>query len=543
VSLSSTAITLKFLQEKGLVSSSYGRFVVAVLIFQDMAAIPMMLITPLLAGSGESTDLSVLRSLVEGVVLVMAVFAAAVFVVPRVLHLVAKTRNYQLFLLFILLICFATAWLTSAAGLSLALGAFLAGLMISESEYSDHAVGHILPFQQVFSSFFFVSVGMLLDLNFVASNFAVVATSTGTMLLVKFLIAGGVARLLGYPLRAAILSGLALCQVGEFAFILLREGMAVQIISDYTYQVLLALSLITMLLSPFLMMLGPRIANSVFRLPLPAWVMGHESATSSQSEAVPDNHVVIIGFGVCGRNLAWASKLAGVPYSIVELNPETVRSERKNGEPIIFGDATHKAILERVHVPTAQVVVIAIDDPTATRAIVEAVRAVSPEVYILVRTRYLKEIEPMVALGADDVVPEEFESSVEIFSRVLTKYLIPTDEIQRFCTEARARKYQIFRSMRDKRASLSDLSLNLPDLKVEALRIAEDSALVGQSLVEAELRPRYNLTVLMIRRAEQDVSNPLPGTRIETGDILVLFGEVENLSRLQSDLAGPITED
>ncbi|MCB1135290.1 MAG: NAD-binding protein, partial [Chlamydiia bacterium] len=395
---------------------------------------------------------------------------------------------------------------------------------------------------QVFSSFFFVSVGMLLDLGFVWSNLTAVLLTTLAIFLLKLIIAAGVARLLSYPLRAALLAGIALCQVGEFAFILLREGMAVQLISDYTYQLLLAVSLFTMLTSPFLMLAGPKLVNRLFQWNLPPWLAGYEKEQEGTAVSPMRNHVIIVGFGVCGRNLAWASQLAGVPYAIVELNPETVRAEREKGEPIIFGDATHQAILRRVHVQTAQMALVAIDDPVATRAIVEALREAAPHLYILVRTRYLREIEPMVALGADDVVPEEFEASVEIFSRVLTKYLIPADEIQRFCAEARARKYQTFRKHMQTQNTMADLTLNIPDFKVEAIRIPKGTSLEGKSLQETELRARYGANVLMVRRGEENISNPSPRTVLQEGDVLVVFGEVKNLVQLFSDMA-PVQDE
>lgn len=537
IALSSTAITLKILQEKAQVGTASGRMVVSILIFQDMAAVPMILATPLLAGVGGDQG-SVFLSLLQGVTLLAAVFVAAQSLVPRLLFLVAKTKNYQLFLLFLLLLCFSTAWLTSEIGLSLALGAFLAGLIVSESEYSDHAVGHILPFQAVFSSFFFVSVGMLLDLRFVAANIAVLFPVTLLILMTKVLIASGVTRLLGYSLRASLLVGLGVCQVGEFAFILLRQGVAEGLVGDFAYQLLLSVSIATMILTPFLIQAGPWFVNRVYQLPIPDWILAERSIGPELTGEALSDHTVIIGFGVAGRHIAWASKQAGIDYNVVELNPETVRVEREQGENIHFGDATHEAVLRKVRAQYARLIVIVIDDPTATRGIIESARRVAPHSYILVRTRYLKEIEPLLLLGADDVIPEEFETSVEVFSRVLSKYLVPSQDIRGFCAEARSRHYQKFRTSGGYGRRVEDLKVDLPDMRMEIYRLPQDSSLVGKALSESSLREKYGVNLLMVRRGEGEFSAPSPSMVLEEGDHLAIFGDPKKLTKMFEALEG-----
>lgn len=241
------------------------------------------------------------------------------------------------------------------------------------------------------------------------------------------------------------------------------------------------------------------------------------------------DHVIIIGMGICGRNLAKVSKLAGVPYGIIEINPDVVKHQKKQGEPIFFGDATQEPVLHQVNLDDARLVVVAINDPAATRYIVETIRRLNPKVYIIARTRFLTEVKPVVELGANDVIPEEFETSIEIFTRVLRKYLIPQDEIDQFTAEIRSDRYEVLRTNSDHRASLSDLKRNLSHIEVGTYRVGEGNTFANQTIEQTGIRKKYGVTVLMIRRGEQVISSIDAQTMIHEGDIIVVFGEPANL--------------
>lgn len=539
VSASSTAIVLKLLQDRAQIQTPHGQLTLAILIFQDIAVIPMMLVTPFLTGSGEAQAMDLLVHLGKGIFILLAVLLAAQKVVPWLLFQIARTRNSQLFLLSVLFLCFSVAWLTANVGLSLALGAFLSGLIIAESDYSHHAVGHILPFQQIFTSFFFVSVGMLLDVNFVMNNIILTISATIAVIILKSVVVMICALLLGYSLRVALLTGLALCQVGEFAFILASAGTQLGLVQGADYQLFLAVSLLTMVLTPLLIACGPGFADRLLRWGWPARI---KRGSLIYAPPMPRNtlkdHVVIIGFGVCGRNLAWAADLAGIPYGVIEMNPETVRTERKKGRHIVFGDATQVAVLEQVNVKEARIVVIAVNDPIAGRRMVEMIREESPKVYIAARTRYVNEMQPMIDLGADDVIPEEFETSVEIFTRVLRKYLIPHDEIERFVTEVRSRGYQVLRRLSQHKSTLADLKLNLLDSDIGVYRVAENSPLIGKTLLEADVRRRFGVTILMIRRDLHVMSSPAPNTMIKSQDLIIVFGKPNDLFLFSETVKG-----
>jgi CPA2 family monovalent cation:H+ antiporter-2 len=536
LALSSTAIVLKLLQERAEIDSPHGRTALAILIFQDLIVVPMMLVTPLLSGKAEGTAWSMLWPMLKGLGIVAMALISARWMVPQVLYQIARTRSRELFLLSVVVMCFAVAWLTSSVGLSLALGAFLAGLIISESEYSHQALGNVLPFRDVFTSFFFVSVGMLLDVGALLQHPGQIALIAGGILLLKGLVVVGATVVLGFPLRTAIISGLALCQVGEFAFVLAKAGQPFGLLAGATYQFFLAASILTMAAAPFIMALAPRLADLVLRLRWPtrlkAGLYPMPGMQGAEHQTPLHDHLLIIGYGINGRNVARAARIAGIPYRIIEMNPDTVRSERTQGEPIDYGDATQEAVLEHAGIHTARVVVVAISDPAATRNIVGHIRRIRPAVYIIARTRYLREVPSLYALGANEVIPEEFETSVEIFTRVLMKYLVPQDEIEKFVAEVRADGYEMFRSLARVPTSFADLHLTLADVDIRTFRVDDDSPLVGKTLADIALRRQYGVTLVAIRRSDGVLSNPGGDTELQAHDILVLLGTPEQFPRV-----------
>jgi len=529
LSLSSTAIVLKILQGRAEVDSPHGRTDLGILIFQDIIIVPMMLLIPLLAGTTNNVSSSLLILLGKALLIILLVIASAKWIVPRLLYEIAKTRSRELFLLAIVAVCFAVAWLTASAGLSLALGAFLAGLIISETEYSHQALSNILPFRDVFSSFFFISIGMLLDVNFLFQQPGLIALITLGVLVLKSLIGGFAALLLGFPLRTTILIGLAISQVGEFSFILSKAGISQGIFSGNTYQLFLDATIITMMATPLLMAMAPRAADVILRLPIPRKLRTGSFLVKEVMEVEQKDHLIIVGFGVSGRNLARAASVSGISHVIVEMNPETIKTARAKGEPIFYGDATQEEILKHAGIQEARIVVVAINDPAATRKITYLARTLNPGVYLIVRTRYLQEVQPLYDSGANDVVPEEFETSVEIFNLVLKKYLIPRQEIERLTAEVRARCYQVFRSERELEP-FNGLKPGLPDIEISTFRLADRAPLAGKSLSQMELRKRYGLTVLALRRHGQMIPNPEPEMQLKAGDLLIVMGPPDTIA-------------
>ncbi len=533
IALSSTAIVMKLLQERAEVDTPHGRTSLGILIFQDIIIVPMMVFVPLLAGEMDNVGASFLILLAKGAAIVAVVIISAKFVVPQVLYQIARTGNRELFLLSIVLICLAVAWLTAQAGLSLALGAFLAGLIVSETEYSHQALGNILPFRDVFASFFFISIGMLLDIKFLLNNPVTIGLLSGGVLLGKILLAGAAGLVLAFPLRTAVLIGMALCQVGEFSFILAKVGISQGLLSGYNYQLFLDVTILTMVATPLLMALAPQVAATVARWPLPDRLKYGAHLEAVGTPELPRDHLIIVGFGVNGRNLARAAETAGIPYVIIEMNPETVRREREAGKPIFYGDATQEEILRHAGIREARILVVVINDPAAVRRITTLAHRLNPRAHIIVRTRYVNELPALFELGADDVVPEEFETSVEIFTLVLKKYLVPREEIERLTAEVRANCYMLFRGLLKEVAAHSPLRQELHDVEISTFRLADKAPAVGKSLAQLELRQRHGVTVLAIRRGGQILHNPDPHQELQAGDFLITMGTPDLLTKAE----------
>lgn len=537
VSLSSTAIVLSVLEENAEIHSPHGRTAVGVLIFQDVIAVPMMLLVPLLAGQAEGALAGLggmaWRLLVVGVL--VAILAR--WVVPLVLHRVTRTQDRQLFLMTVVLVVLGVAWVTSSMGLSLALGAFLAGIIIAESEYSQRALGSILPFRDMLTSFFFISMGMLLDVQAVLADPIPIVCMALALMTLKAAIAAAAAGLLGYPLRTLVMAGLSLSQVGEFSFILYQAGMQEKLLSQEMGNSFLAVSVVSLLLTPAAMLLGRRAGPVVGRLKvLPRRLRGEADSGSDADEL--GGHLVIIGYGFNGSNLAQVARAAGIPYTIVEMNPDTVLRERRRGEPIHYGDATQEPMLRHVGVDRARVVVIAISDAAATRRAAAMVRHVNPGVALLVRTRYAQDVEDLQRLGATEVIPEEYETALEIFARVLQRYLVPQADAEALLRRFRADSYQWLRAPSGAASgSLGALVHAVqvtPGVALSTVELCPDSPLVGETLAGAGVRAAYKVSVLAIRRGEEVIANPAPGERLQAGDALVVMGDDAGVGELSA---------
>ncbi|MBP2147034.1 CPA2 family monovalent cation:H+ antiporter-2 [Methanofollis sp. W23] len=531
LSLSSTAIVLSLLQERSEVESPHGRTTLGILIFQDLVIIPMMLLVPFLAGEGgEPGSGSVLVFLLTSAGLIAYVVVSAKWLVPKLLFHAARLRSREIFLLSIIVICLFTAWLTQSAGLSLSLGAFLAGLIVSESEYAHEALGTVLPFKDVFTSFFFVSVGMLLDLRFVVDHPWIVLLLALAVIMGKSVVAAGVTSLLGSSLRTSVLTGTALSQVGEFSFILSVVGVQYGLLSPWAEQVFLAVAVVTMIATPFTVGFSPRLAERSCRLPLPERVRTGSIREAPPDEPVLRDHIVIVGFGLSGRHVARAARAAKIPYVVVEMNPETVREERGRGEVIYYGNAARAAVLEQAGIDRAKALVVVISDPSATGRVVATARRANPHLQIIARTRYVSEMEDLFRLGADEVIPAEFETSVEIFTRILTTYLVPREEIERFTAEVRAGGYGFLRATAMQAPRLHDIGFFQPGAEVESLRVGEGAKVEGRSLADLDLRRRYGVTVLAVRRGATVLSTPSGETELMAGDVCVVIGPEEKVA-------------
>jgi CPA2 family monovalent cation:H+ antiporter-2 len=491
----------------------------------------MMLLVPVLSGSEGSSFANIAIKLGTALAVIAGVIMAARFVVPFLLHHVVSLRSQEVFIIFVVMVSLGTAWLTSRFGLSMALGAFIAGIVLAESEYSHQIVSDVMPFRDVFNSVFFISIGMLLSLGSLAPNLLTVLAWFGALVLGKTVIGLVVSCLLGGSLRVGTMVGLGLAQVGEFSFILAKVGLGQGLLSEGDYQRFLAASILSMIATPFLINLAPRVGYALqSRLapdsPLDPKMEDIEAACHGLSE-----HVVVVGYGMNGRNLVKALHRVGIPYVVLELNAEVVRQARAQGVRIEYGDASRKEVLSHVGLLRAGIMVVAISDPISTRRTVAIARELNADLRIIVRTRYMAEVEELYQLGANQVIPEEFETSVEIFSRALQEYGVSRNVIQREVEDVRREGYQMLRSSSPPLAELSKIAEAFGSTEAETIFIGPNSPSIGKTLGELNLRNQTGASVTAAIRDGDTRINLGPEFRIAEDDILVLLGQSEHLEK------------
>lgn len=419
--MSSTAIVLRALAERRELDAPHGRFIVGTLIFQDLCVVPMVLIVPLLSASSALSDAvgDVAFALGKAALLVAATLAVARLIVPRVLLLVDASRSREVFLLAVLAICTGTAWLTSMAGLSLALGAFLGGMVVAGTEFGHRALGDVLPIRDVFVSLFFVSLGMLFDIRVVFDAPIVVALMLGGFLMAKGMLATLSAMAMRFPARVAWLAGVGLAQFGEFGFVLVQLGETSGVADPTLSKPLLAAGIISMFLTPVLVRLGPHITAGE-RILAPLEKLIGVKSIDDADVGVPEfrDHVVIVGFGVAGQMLARALARDGIRYVVIELNAQTVKKFREENIPVYYGDATSEEALHHAHIEKAKALVLLMSDPQATQRVIAGVKKLAPQVKIFTRSRYLAESPLLVSLGASEVIVEEVQGALQMIQRV-----------------------------------------------------------------------------------------------------------------------------
>ena len=540
ISLSSTAIVLKMLQEKGEIESPHGRVALGILIFQDIIVVPMMLLTPILAGKSDNIGETLLILLVKLIGVGVVVFVLQRYVVPFVFKLVVKSKNRELFLLTTIVFCFSVAWLTSSIGLSLALGAFFAGLIISESEYSHQATANVLPFREIFISFFFISVGSLLDLSFFINNVVYILLFLLAVLLIKMLVVAVVTFILKTQPRTTFMSALSIFQVGEFSLLLSTVGLQNDLLPDELYQYFLSVSIITMALTPFILQKSNKFSDFLLIAAIPKGVrkrLNNRKLEQSSSEVDQvqewSDHVVIVGYGINGQNISRVTSHIDIPYVIVDMDYDAIEEAKRKNQPIVFGDASDPEILKHINIQKARVVVIAISDPNATKKIISSVRLFSQTVYIIVRTRFIKEIDENMKVGADEVIPEEFETSIEIFTRVLKQYMITQSDIENIVTSIRSSDYEMLTSIKPTSKNAMFQQLNIPNKEVATLHVQHgDNDIAGKSIMDSGMGQKYNVTVLAIKRGRKYISEIQPNTKIEIDDLVYIFGTSKDINAL-----------
>jgi CPA2 family monovalent cation:H+ antiporter-2 len=522
VALSSTAVVLKELARRNLLHSPYGRLSIGVLLLQDLVVIAVLATAPTLLGGdgGHSTG----RANVGAALINLAVVGGGVVLLgrvllPRLLRL-ASSQSREAFSLAVLLASVGTAYLAASLGLSMAAGAFLAGLILAEGEFSHQVHADVRPLRDLLASLFFISIGMLLDLRNMLPVLPLVLAVAAAIIVGKTVIAAGAASVAGAPLRVAIATGFALAQVGEFSFVLGRAALEGGVISAVWWQVLLGASVLTMALTPSMIATAPALAARLSK----GAATGPKSL-EAQRESMTD-HVVILGFGIGGQLLARSLSELSVPHVVLELNGATVRAARENGVNIHYADVSAVEPLAAAGVADALAVVVVISDPDASERAVRAIRTLSADVPIITRTRYQLEAERLARAGATLAIAEELEASLEVLSQLLVRLHMPSNVVEALVDNyRRALGAASSRSARARSLSFDQLPPEIVDAPVSSFRLTERAWAIGRTLKDIQLRSATGATVIAIRRGSATTTSPDGAFTLHAGDDLFLLGD------------------
>lgn len=522
--LSSTAIVLRALADREETAAPHGRFVVGVLIFQDLCIVPMMLTLPMLAGdAGGAGDIG--RTLGMAVAVVAGVLLLARRIVPAVFRWVASTRRRELFLLSVLLVALLVATVTASMGLSLALGAFLAGVVIADTEYVHQALSDVSPFRDALASLFFVSIGMLLDPSVLVAEPLPIAWLCVVLLFGKLALATLAGLLMRFPARVALLAGVGIAQVGEFSFVLLDAGQDLGLINEAGSRRFIAASVLTMAATPLLLAASPRIAAGAALLrPLERLLAVRPVEEAPEPEPLRD-HVIVAGLGLGGQLLISALESVHVPYVALELNVETVIRERRNGRRLRYGDASSAEVLEHVaEASRARMLVLLLSDPEATRRAAATARAHFPNLHVVVRAhRTARDESDLHELGVE-IVSEDYETALEIVERVLYRTGV-TGHFLRGAVAA------VRHTRTDGGRRLLQAGDVLGAMALDALTLADGDWAVGRSVAGTGLRAATGALVVAVGRGGDVFATPPPEHVLRGGDVVFLFGTRDQLAR------------
>ena len=515
---SSSALILKMLKDRGDEDSLQGRFSIGVILFQDLMVVPMIMLIPFLSGDISSDALTIFWKLVKSILMIAAIMAAGRYAIPFVMERLVDMNMREVQVIASVVITMGIAWITESMGLSLAIGAFLAGLALSDTDFTYQIISDMNPFRDVSLSVFFVSFGMILNIDFLLAHTGYILFTSTLIIVVKAFIVLGLVKALGQSLRVAMLSGVLLSQIGEFSFVLASQGFKNELIPSYVYQTFIAAAVLTFIATPLLISLA---------CSLLARRSGYVSVGEGSSGSCADivNHVIICGMGLNGRNLVKVLKNTAIDYVVVDLNYQKIKKSKRRGDAhTIWGDASSIEILQRANVKAARAMVIAISDRYVTKTCLAYVKIINPGLHVIVRTRHVDDIEGLLALGADDVIPEEFETSIQIFSRVLRLFHVPNSIILAQGNIIRNKSYGVFRDVRFTPEAFDQINQILAQGTIETCFIGSNNMHIGKSIRDIDLKARSGALIINIIRGNQTITNPPSDFVLQAADQLVLFG-------------------
>jgi CPA2 family monovalent cation:H+ antiporter-2 len=533
LSLSSTAVVLKCLMERNETETPHGQVMLGILVVQDLALGLMLAVLPALHEPGEVLGVAVITALVRIGLFAAGAVVAGIWLIPPLLRLIARTESRELFLLGVVTLCLCIALLTEYLGLSIEMGAFVAGLMISEVEYADETLTIVEPLRDIFASLFFVAIGMLIDPMFLWQNLELIIGLVGLVFIGKFLIITPLVKLFGYPLKTALIVGLGLAQIGEFSFVLASEGQALGLVSRRIYLLILGTTAVTLMLTPFVLRLVPFLFNLAESMP---WLKPYleEDQVRDLAEDLPrKDHIVVCGYGRIGKNLVKLLQQNNLPVVVIDQSESRIQQLRDAEIPYVYGNAVSFHVLETAGVDHAQGMAIALPDPASIRLCLKRSLELSPELSLVVRATQDKNIEILYQLGAREVVQPEFEASLEMATYLLTGAGLLPEVIQKQMQEIRKDHYLDLRPERSAAEVSEYLEQVTRDLNRRWYDLPANSPLIGMTLEEADMRYLIGVSLMAIRRTNgEEIDYPNSQVKLEEGDRLLVVGATEELAAL-----------
>ncbi|NEP58820.1 MAG: sodium:calcium exchanger [Symploca sp. SIO2G7] len=533
LSLSSTAVVLKTLTERGEVNTLHGQVMLAILIAQDLALGLMLAMLPAL-NQPENIGFALFAALLKALLFLSAAFAVGKWLVPPAIKQIAATENSELFLLSVIALCLGVALITANLGLSIEMGAFVAGLMIAEIDYADQALAKILPLRDTFASLFFASIGMLIDPGVLIQNFGLILGLVMVVMLGKAVIILPIVLKFGYSFKTAVITSLGLNQIGEFSFVLALVGLEMGFLQEKEYLLLLGTTAITLVLTPVALRFSPRLAEKLANLPFLANYLRQFRDTKALS--IPEtirNHVVVAGYGRVGRVIVNILRNQGYPILVIENSEAGIKQLKLEQIPYIFGDADSELVLEKAYLEKAKALAIALPDPTSTRLLLKRALKLVPELDVVARSHTNSEIDVLTQLGAQEVVQPEFEAALEIGAHILATLGESQWVIQSVIKTIHSERYQSILPERKISFMPPELSDTAMEMHSEWVTVVDASPFDGVTLAAANIRNLTGVNVMAIQQGDKKLYYPKAETILHSGDKLLAIGEPEEVAALR----------
>lgn len=525
LSLSSTAVVLKSLIERNEVQTVHGQIMLAILIVQDLGLGLMLAVLPALTQPTNIIGIALFTALLKVLLFLLGAILTGRWVIPFLIRLLAQSGSQELFLLGILVLCLGIALFTYAIGLGIAMGAFVAGLMISNVEYADHALDRVLPMRDVFATLFFVSIGILIDPGFLLANGWVLIGLIAVTMLGKAAIVALIVRGFGYSLKTALTVGIGINQIGEFSFVLAGVAQTQGLFSSRLYGLTVGTTAITLLLAPFMLKATPYLLQWLEQLPvLSPFLQLNSSPRLVGLEEELANHVVVVGYGRVGQTLVRMLYFQGHKILVIDNNEAALQTLRERRIPYLFGDASSTLVLEKANLTQAKAMAIALPDPMATRLTLKRALSLAPDLDITVRAHVNEEIDSLYQLGAQEVVQPEFEASLEMGAHMLLKLGDSTYAVQQVVNRYRRGRYRDILPERSEYWGAADLEVAIEGLQHHWYSLHSDSPLVGMTLAQTNARRLTGATVMAIERNKKLYRYPTGEFTLASGDRLLVVG-------------------